>query len=300
MSQTVSALITNYNTWSLTALCIQELNRWSKGELTEILVVDDTSSESIPTGLPSNVRVVQNPQNCGYVASVNIGFSQLREDIILLLDSDAYPLTDLVTPLGQEFSANSRLGALGFHLVGSQGQPTGFGLAEPSVLGLLLGQQLEALWDSRFNSGKSRSLCLFSCALAVRRTAFEEIGGFDESFDFLDADLDFSMRLHAAGWHVQVEPSLTAFHEGKGSFQTTSTRVLRHHKNRWHLLDKHNLLHQKRILKAGLMVRHTLEYLFLRVAGKRLIAEPEILADKLHSRQQLLHQVWSGYGNECK
>jgi hypothetical protein len=299
MNTSISALVTNYNTWSLTTRCVRELERYSNDRLVEILVVDDASEQAPSESLPEKVRVIRNPQNLGYVASVNIGFAQLREDMILLLDSDAYPLMDLTEPVTRLFAENQKLGALGFQLLDEQGQPTGSSQPEPDAIGLLLGQSLEALWLSWFRSRHSQNPVLYSCAMAVRRAAFEEIGGFDRGFDFLDADIDFSMRLRAAGWQVQVDPSLVAFHEGGGSFQTTATRVLRYHRNRWRLLLKHGRISQPWLFKLGLATRHALEYGILRIGGKKLIPEPAILEDKLHSRRRLLREVLSGYGNEC-
>ncbi|AFY30862.1 glycosyltransferase family 2 protein [Calothrix sp. PCC 7507] len=287
-----SALITNYNTWELTTFCTQELDHWSKDSLTEILVVDDASEQKAPDkNLPDKVRVIYNSENRGYVTSVNIGFSHLQEDVILLLDSDAYPLMDLTQPLAKLFASNPQLGVVGFKLVDEQGQPTGAYSREPNALELLLGQRLSAVYNTKFKHRIEAPPCLHSCGIAVRRIAFEEIGGFDEGFDFLDADLDFSMRLRAAGWHVQVDPNLVAYHKGGGSYQTTAKRVLRHQRNRWRLLAKHGHLPQPWLLKAGLLTRYVLEYGFLRIAGKLVIKDPETLEDKLYGRQQLLKEV---------
>lgn len=298
MNISFSALITNYNTWQLTTLCTKKLEYWSKESLTEILVVDDASKQNVPEHLPDKVRVIHNPENRGYVASVNIGFSHLKDDVIILFDSDAYPLMDLTQSLANLFASNSQLGAVGFQLVDEEGQPTGSYSREPNVFGLLLGQKLEAWHQSCFQQTKKLPLCLHSCGMAVRRIAFEEIGGFDEGFDFLDADIDFSMRLRAAGWYVQVDPSLVAYHKGGGSFQSTAKRVLRHYRNRWRLLAKHGRLPVPWLLKVGLATRHALEYSFLGIMGKFLIKDPAIVSDKLHGRRQLLNEVWSSYGNE--
>jgi GT2 family glycosyltransferase len=298
MSLSISALVTNYNTWQLTANCIRELERWSNADLTEIVVVDDASEEHAPEHLPDKVRVIHNPQNRGYVASVNIGFSHLKDDLIILLDSDAYPLMDLTQSLANLFTNNSQLGIVGFQLVDEDGKPTGSSTPEPNVFSLLFGQKLAAWHQSWFSQSKELPLCIHSCGMAVRRIAFEDIGGFDEGFDFLDADIDFSMRLRAAGWQIQVDPDLVAYHKGGGSFQSTAKRVLRHHRNRWLLLVKHGHLALPWLLKIGLVTRHVLEYSFLGMMGKVLVKNPTTLRDKLHGRRQLLNKVWSGYGNE--
>lgn len=298
MKLSVSALITNFNTWQLTQKCISELIYLSNDSLSAIVVVDDASDEAEPFFLSEKVHIIRNSQNKGYVASVNIGFSQIKEDIIILLDSDAYPLVDLAQHLLTIFDANSRLGAIGFHLVDEAGNPTGSHRPEPHSLGLLLGQKLEARTRSLLPLLQNRPICLHSCGMAVRRTAFEDIDGFDENFDFLDADIDFSMRLRHAGWKVDYYPELVAFHKGGGSFQTSSKRVIRHHKNRWKLLDKHGYLPPPAIFKVALAIRHLIEYSIFIIINKRLVKDPISLKNKLESRKKLLQGVWNGYGNQ--
>lgn len=298
MSLSIAALITNFNTWPLTQKCISELICWSDDSFSSILVVDDASEESTPVFSSDKVRVIKNPQNKGYVASVNIGFSQIEEDIIVLLDSDAYPLVDLAQPLISIFTSNSELGAIGFHLVDENGNPTGSYRPEPHALGLILGQKLESRTRSLLPFLQNRPICLHSCGMAIRRIAFEAIGGFDENFDFLDADIDFSMSLRRTGWQIHCHPELVAFHKGGGSFQTTAKRVIRHHRNRWMLLGKHGYLPPLAAFKIALSIRHLFEYCALEIMGKRLVKDPVSLKDKLESRKKLLQGVWSGYGNQ--
>jgi GT2 family glycosyltransferase len=299
MSTTFSALITNYNTWELTSACIIELERWSKNNLTKILIVDDASNEKIlDENLSDQVGVVYNAQNRGYAASVNIGFSHMNEDIVILLDSDAYPLMDLTHSLKHLFSNNPQLGAVGFKLVDRNGQPTGNADLEPNVLHLLFGPRFAELYYSILRPTTKPVTCIHSCGIAVRRIAFESVAGFDEGFDFLDADVDFSMRLQAAGWQIQIEDTLVVYHEGNGSPQTTTKRVLRHHRNRWRLLSKHGRIRVPILLKTVLFTRHIFEYVFLNTVGKLVIKDPEVLKDKVFGRIQLINQVWNNYENK--
>lgn len=295
MKLSISALITNYNTWPLTNLCAQELEKWSQDYLTQIVIIDDASENTPPDDLPAKVNLVQNSVNKGYVASVNIGFTSIKEDIVIVLDSDAYPLMDLASPLIEKFSKNPKLGAVGFKLVDEKGKENGSFSPEPTVLGLLLGQKLYSTYQHWFPSVKSSAICLHSCGMATRRDAFEEVGGFDEGFDFLDADVDFSTRLRLAGWEIEYDPTLVAYHQGSGSPQTTAKRVLRHHRNRWRFLKKHGCLPNPGLLKIGLATRHLIEYCTLLVGGKFILANSTQLSDKLYSRKELLKGVWNEY-----
>jgi GT2 family glycosyltransferase len=54
-------------------------------------------------------------------------------------------------------------------------------------------------------------------ALAIRREAFEAIGGFDESFFMYFEDADLCYRLQAAGWEVHFTPAATLVHVGGAS-----------------------------------------------------------------------------------
>lgn len=297
MNPTVSVLITNYNTWPQTLNCIAQLDRWSASHLAQVLVIDDASEQPNPKHLPPYVHVSRNLRNCGYVASVNIGFRQLEEDIILLLDSDAYITMDLVPAVKKAFSENSALGILGFRLIDRQGRYTGSSELEPDVVGLLIGQKIDKYWGRWIRPLYCRRFTVFSCAMAVRRAVFEQLGGFDEGFDFLDADIDFSMRVTAAGWQVLQDHSLVACHEGGGSYQTTAKRVVRHYRNRWRLLKKHNRLIVPWLLKPSLAARHFAELAILKGAGQYLFPDPLVLEDKLSSRQQLLEGVWRDYDN---
>lgn len=296
MGLTISVLITNFNTWALTQKCVEELLRFSGEAISELLIVDDGSTEPMPEKFPEGVRIFAHTPNKGYVASVNIGFSNLGSDIVLILDSDAYPLTDLVKPLAQEFEQDEQLGAVGLNLVDEFGKPTGSFQHEPHAFGFIIGQQLEASLNRQFSINKKRPICLYSCGMAVRRKAFEYIGGFDENFDFLDADIDFSMRLRKAHWKVEMGSGLLAFHKGGGSYQTHAKRILRFHKNRWFLLEKHNYITSAFLAKMLLAVRHFFEYFILIFVGK-IITTDEMLEQKIASRKKLLGSVWSGYGN---
>lgn len=50
--------------------------------------------------------------------------------------------------------------------------------------------------------------------LAVRRAAFDQVGGFDERQWMYAEDLDLGWRLHRAGWLTVHEPAAVVDHDG--------------------------------------------------------------------------------------
>jgi GT2 family glycosyltransferase len=291
----ISVVITNYNTKDLTIRCLDALKRERGDRPVQVIVVDDASTEKLSGSLPGWVELVENETNQGYVRSVNIGVGRATGDVVLLLDSDACPVSDVLAPIAEAFAKNERLGGLGFHLVDAGGQPTGATQPEPTALGLALGQALEARLSTWIHRGHADRFTVHSCALAFRRSAFTAIGGFDEGFDFLDADTDFSMRLRRANWEIAVEDHVRILHEGAGSPQSTAKRVVRHHVNRWRLLEKHGLIRHPTLLRGALAMRHAAELLWLSGPGLLKGGDPAVRADKLTGRRQLMSTLWKSY-----
>lgn len=279
----VSAVITNYETWDLTTRCIANLATHCGSDLAEIVVVDDASTSRPTQDLGDRVRIISNNENLGYAKSVNLGIRQCCSPYVLLMDSDAYAVSNLAQGVSRAFDASPNLGAMGFALVDENGRPTGAASSEPSTLGFVLGQRLEWL-------AAARNTAIHSCAMGMRRSAFDAVGGFDEDFDFLDADIDFSMQLRAAGWALTMNLDYRAIHAGGGSPQRTDARVLRYHRNRLRLLKKHRGEEIARYLVPSLFLRHCTEILVL------LPLLPwSRFQRKLPARVRLARGVWQGY-----
>jgi N-acetylglucosaminyl-diphospho-decaprenol L-rhamnosyltransferase len=47
---------------------------------------------------------------------------------------------------------------------------------------------------------------LSGCALAIRRTAFDDVGGFDPGYFLYVEDVDLGVRLRRLGWRLRYEP----------------------------------------------------------------------------------------------
>ncbi|MFW5760161.1 MAG: glycosyltransferase family 2 protein [Cyclobacteriaceae bacterium] len=284
----LSVVITNYNTWDETIRCIEHIQSCDQHHVVDQIVVVNDASESFHDLSRDWLKVEQinNQVNKGYAACVNIGVNAASNDIVLLLDSDAYPVSDLGEVL-MPFRKDAQLGVLGFKLVDAHGQETGSYDDEPTLSTLLLGQKLHAYAKKHILLSRSSAIVIHSCAVAFRKSVFELVHGFDESFDFLDADADFSMKVSRAGYAIKRTDQIVLFHVGGGSPQSTSKRVLRFYKNRYQLLQKYDKIKLKKMLILSIRLRVSIElfviqYLLPFVKGK------EFLFDKKKSRTEIL------------
>ena len=296
----IGVLITNYQARSQTEETVAAILTLhpSLSDVTQIVVVDDASNT--PPSLPTDPRITLhiNPQNLGYVRSVNVGARLLNTDLIVLFDCDARPTAPFATRLQQTFAAHSDIGAVAF--VQNDHRPDLRPAAEPPptltefIIGTAFHSRLPKPLRSLFSTPTAQK-CIHSCCMAVRKSDFDAVGGFDESFDFLDADIDFSWRLLHRGLTNQVDPQLVCFHPGGGSPQSTGKRVLRYHQNRWRLLRKHGVAGPEDLVKSLLAVRHVFECLTLTCLSLLPHPRRSSFLDKLHTRRQLLSQVFHDY-----
>ena len=81
---------------------------------------------------------------------------------------------------------------------------------------------------------------VIGAAVAVRRTALEQIGLFDEGFFLYYEDADLCARARAAGYRVVYEPRATAVHvESAVAVRGSFSYYQRFHTGRWRYLLKH-------------------------------------------------------------
>ncbi len=73
--------------------------------------------------------------------------------------------------------------------------------------------------------------------MAFRREAFDQVGGFDESFQY-GSDIDFSWRLTRAGLRIRYLPDAVVVHDW-GDRRRQTRRALAYGKARAHLYRKH-------------------------------------------------------------
>ena len=286
-SLSVGVLVLNYNTWNLALRALNASIRLERESIKEYVLFDDGSQTPPPAVVDGRIRVIRGEANRGYTGALKLAFAEMKSDLVVVFDADAYPVQPFATCVRERFECDKQLGQLAFFAEDENGSPTGSFLnREPTKWSLLLGQRLDA-WISR-KEPRSIDLCVFSCCMATRVEAYMQVGGVDENFDFLDADLDYSMRLRRSGWRIATDPSLRAFHVGGGWSQLQRHRVLRFYRSRWYLLRKHKLITNARLARAFVLTRLRAERMILKLFGTFLFRNPDVLSEKILGRRELI------------
>lgn len=221
----IAIIIVTWNSSAEIAACVAAA-RTIPGA--EIVVVDNASVDATASvAAAAGASVIANPANAGFAAAVNQGVRATAAPLILLLNPDACYQTG-INYLVQTLN-DPDVAAAGGMTLDANGQPqTGFmarNLPAPRTLVFeVLG--LNRLFSANSINRRYRCLDLDLHTASVveqpaaaffmfRRTAWQHLGGLDESFwPIWFEDVDFCARLKAAGWKVVFQPLSVAKHTG--------------------------------------------------------------------------------------
>ncbi|HEV3196202.1 MAG TPA: glycosyltransferase [Candidatus Cybelea sp.] len=197
----LSVVIPVYNNWWLTARCLRSLEqlRDSCSFAFETILVDNASSDETPQAVARFgwVRYVRHDENRNFAGACNAGTRFAQAPVTLLLNNDAYPLGDALTPLVAAFE-REEVAIAGGALFFEDGVTQAAGLvvlrnAHWHYSCRNLPPSLEAVTTSRDALGVS------GAAMAVRTDWFVRRGGFDESYVNGFEDVDLCLRAREEG-----------------------------------------------------------------------------------------------------
>lgn len=224
----LAVVIVNYNAGEFLGRCVTSVDRAAGGLVIDILVIDnashDGSARAAVTQTPQ-VRLIENPTNRGLSAAWNQGSRAVNAPWILFLNPDAEicrgGLASFVT-VGERRPDVAVLGPL---IRNADGTVYESGRAFPSVVQAVGHAFLGPFApENRFTSGyrqtswdrtTEREVDWVSfAAMLIRRSAFDQVGAFDEGFWLYGEELDLCTRLRDAGWRVLATPALEVSHVG--------------------------------------------------------------------------------------
>jgi GT2 family glycosyltransferase len=225
----MAVVIVSYNTRELLRSCLASV---VAEDPEEVVVVDnastDGSAQMVRDEFPK-VSLLANEQNTGYGAAANQGFAACASDYVLLLNSDTRLQPGALLPLTEYLDRHPRAAVVGPRLVEPDGtlQPSAYSFPTPFNLfleesGLFRVGRLIPRVRNRYLRTWPHDYArevpwVLGGVMAIRRRAFDQVGGFDETIFMYQEDIDLCYRLHQAGWQVHFAPVATVVHVGGAS-----------------------------------------------------------------------------------
>ena len=255
-------VIVNWRQAELTIRAARSI-REQLGDGDVLVIVDNASGDgSVERLRREGLTVVESSENLGFGAGVNLGAQGMVEDVLVLLNNDAVAEPDfleaLLRTLSDPPSATAPAAATARILLAGRWNPAAQGRqdalvsprtgrwtrvsdeaaarGEGEVLVNSTGNQVDASGngydrDWLVPAGQEHSpsevfgLCGGACA--IRREAWQALGGFREDLFMYYEDTDLSWRLRERGWRVVYVREAVVLHEHASSSGTGSAMFIR-------------------------------------------------------------------------
>jgi GT2 family glycosyltransferase len=211
-----------------------------------LVVIDHGTDDTADLAETMGARVLRDPGNPGFGAGQNRGVAATSAPYVLLLNPDAVPEPDGIAAGLALMDADPTIGAvqgvITNRTTGAPERSSGRELGPVHLLGRAVGaRRLLAYAPVRAAARRIGIVAdhvervpprptavdsLAATAILVRRDAFDEVGGFDESYFLYGEDLDLCRRMRGAGWTLVAMPDRFAWHEGGASAASSTEREL--------------------------------------------------------------------------
>jgi N-acetylglucosaminyl-diphospho-decaprenol L-rhamnosyltransferase len=257
----MDVVIVSWNTREHLARCLGALEAGTAGVALNVIVVDNASTDGSPAMVTEKfppVRLIANADNLGFGRACNVGARAGRARAVLILNSDCEPAPGAIAAMLAALDADPALGGVFCRLLNSDGT------LQPSVH-----RRLPTPWahlgDVFFRSSLRYALYRTpalkrwllaptarrhatahevawggAACMLVRRSAFEAVGGFDETFFMYCEDLDLCARLGAAGHRLRYLPQAVVVHAwGASTVQRPAAMLREAYVSRVRYFDKH-------------------------------------------------------------
>ncbi|MFN8498729.1 MAG: glycosyltransferase [Anaerolineae bacterium] len=214
----------------------------------EVVVVDnastDGSADFVADGYPA-VRLIRNSTNVGVTGGYNMAAAALSSPLVILLNQDLRLLPGCLGALAATFDGPD-VAVVGAKLLYADEQTiqhAGGHLQWPLFLAQHYGygEADDGQWDTALSSGSEPRVDYVTGAVfAVRRSVWEELGGFDDLFSpAYFEEVDYCWRVKARQLRVVYQPLARAIHFETTTLGKGGRRYLElYHRNRLRLALK--------------------------------------------------------------
>ena len=242
----IAAILVNYNSGGELARALRSIADEMVGRSWEAFVVDNASSDGSGASVADfgpMVQLVQNTANVGFSRGVNQGLAASTAPLVLIMNPDCRLVAGAVATLRSVLDARPDCAIVGPRILNPDGSVQGSARGDPDMLTGLFGRSAllgrlvpflpvakrNVVAEEAIRSGEQSVVVdwLSGACMLGRRTALEQVGGFDERFFLYWEDADLCRRLRARGHHVRYVPAATAIHRVGQSSRTARTFAIR-------------------------------------------------------------------------
>jgi hypothetical protein len=226
----LDVVIVAFRSRELLRECLDSLRAHPASGPMRVIVVDNASGDGTTEMVGSEypeVDLTASPANLGFAAATNLGAGRGEAPYLLALNPDTAVTEGALDTVLAAMEAHPDVAVAGARLLrpdGSLDHASKRSFPTPlSALGHFTGigrrtgatGKLAAYRAPEVESGPVDAVN--GAFMLMRRSAFEQVGGFDEGYWMYMEDLDISYALAQVGWGTWYEPGATVMHVKGGT-----------------------------------------------------------------------------------
>jgi GT2 family glycosyltransferase len=225
----VAVIIVNYNGLEHLPACLESLFTTDYPAFDVTLVDNGSRDESVGwvRARYPQVKIIDSPVNLGFGKANHLGILQSDAPVIALLNNDTVVDHDWLWALVEPLVADDNLAATSAKLrfLDNRRVLNGVG-GGMNYLGLAYDVGIHEVDCGQWDQPRE---VLFPCgaACAIRRSAFEAAGGFDEQFFMYHEDVDLGWRLRLLGYSIRTAPQSVVYHRFGGTSRRATSAFFR-------------------------------------------------------------------------
>jgi GT2 family glycosyltransferase len=275
---TAAVGIISWNTKELLRACITSVLAETPAE---VVVIDNGShdgSASMVRESFARVRLQVNPHNPGFGAAGNQAFALTTAPCLVLLNGDTELRPGSLRAMAAYLEQHPKVGVLGPKLVHPDGRLQSSCSTFPNPLVPLVKSKgltrvigrvpvlRDRVLDTWAHDRPRRVPWVVGAALAIRREAFQAVGGFDETFHLYFEEPDLCRRMLLEGWETHFSPTAEVIHiEGASTGQRPTSALSAWAVSYRHYNERHftgvRLAAARGMYRLGMVVRWGREWL---------------------------------------
>lgn len=214
----VDVALVAYRRWDLTLSCLEHLALQTRGH--RVYLCDNGCDQGTADRVRADfahVEIRRLERNMPYAVACNAAAAAGDGDVVVMMNNDVDARPDFLERLVAPLEEDPAIGSVAPLLL----RP---GEAAVDSVGLSADRTLAAFarWQghppSRARTDVPALLGPAGAAAAVRRTAWQQVGGLDEALVAYMEDFDLALRLRAGGWRAAVALDAVAVHVGSATF----------------------------------------------------------------------------------
>lgn len=227
---TATIIVVCWNSGNVLERCLRQLQAQDYPDY-EIIVVDDGSRDDTlqiteQAAARGGLKIVRSARNRGCPHARNLGLAHASGEIVAFIDADGFAAPSWLRHVVAAFGTDESIGGVA---------STVFFADNPLVLNGAGGTVNRQGWAADLSMNESyeqaqiasEALYPMGCGMAVRRSALENVGSFDDRMVNYYDDVDYGTRLWRAGYRVVVAPEALVDHGfGQGAGDSLRKRLL--------------------------------------------------------------------------